>query len=73
MNAFTILYFTSLFFSYFASAELIKKALFNGKDLTGWTVDVPAHDKNSKLPMPFIIRDGNVGKPWKTIWAPFNG
>ena len=67
MNAFTILYFTSLFFSYFASAELIKKALFNGKDLTGWTMDVPAHDKNSKLPMPFIIRDGmlvSLGKPF---------
>jgi hypothetical protein len=67
MNAFIILYFTSLFFTYFASAELKKTALFNGKDLTGWTMDVPAHYKNSKLPVPFIIRDGmlvSLGKPF---------
>ncbi|MEJ7830712.1 MAG: DUF1080 domain-containing protein, partial [Segetibacter sp.] len=33
-------------------------SLFNGKDLTGWHVDVPAMDKDSSLKSPFIIRDG---------------
>ena len=67
MNLFTILFLTILFLSDFVSAELTTHTLFNGKDLTGWTMDVPAHDKNSKLPKPFIIRDGmlvSLGKPF---------
>lgn len=33
-------------------------ALFNGKDLAGWTPDVPKFDKDPTLPPSFIVRDG---------------
>ena len=33
-------------------------SLFNGKDLTGWTPDVPKFDKDPTLPASFIVRDG---------------
>jgi hypothetical protein len=33
-------------------------SLFNGKDLTGWTADVPEKDKNPDAPASFIVRDG---------------
>jgi len=42
------------------------KSLFNGKDLSGWHVDVPDMDKDPNLKSPFIIRDGmlvSMGKP----------
>jgi hypothetical protein len=42
------------------------KSLFNGKDLSGWHVDVPDMDKDPSLKSPFIIRDGmlvSMGKP----------
>jgi hypothetical protein len=41
-------------------------SLFNGKDLSGWHVDVPAMDKDSSARNPFIIRDGllvSLGTP----------
>lgn len=41
-------------------------SLFNGKDLTGWHVDVPAADKDPKVKPSFIVRDGmlvSLGKP----------
>lgn len=41
-------------------------SLFNGKDLTGWHVDVPGMDKDPKLRNPFIIRNGmlvSLGEP----------
>jgi hypothetical protein len=41
-------------------------SLFNGKDLTGWHVDVPAMDNNSNARNPFIVRDGmlvSLGTP----------
>lgn len=40
--------------------------LFNGKDLTGWLVDVPALDDDPNAIRPFIVRDGllvSLGKP----------
>jgi len=37
-----------------ASAE----SLFNGKDLTGWTPDVPSADGKPETPPSFIVRDG---------------
>ena len=40
--------------------------LFNGKDLTGWHIDVPEMDNNPNATNPFIIRDGmfvTLGKP----------
>ena len=36
------------------------KSLFNGKDLTGWHVDVPDMDDNPAVINPFIVRDGNL-------------
>ena len=42
-------------------------SLFNGKDLTGWSMDIPAHDKKPDLPKPFIIRERmlvSLGKPF---------
>lgn len=36
------------------------KNLFNGKDLSGWHIDVPAMDKDSSVKSPFIVRDGNL-------------
>ena len=41
-------------------------SLFNGKDLTGWHVDIPSRDKDPDLKSSFIVRDGmlvSLGKP----------
>ncbi len=41
-------------------------SLFNGKDLTGWHVDVPAMDENPDTINPFIVRNGllvSLGTP----------
>jgi len=41
-------------------------SLFNGKDLSGWHVDVPAMDKDPNARNPFIIRNGllvSLGTP----------
>jgi len=41
-------------------------SLFNGKDLSGWHVDVPEMDTNALAKNPFIIRNGmliSMGKP----------
>ena len=41
-------------------------SLFNGKDLTGWHMDVPALDKDPGGPKPFIVRNGmlvSLGTP----------
>ena len=41
-------------------------SLFNGKDLSGWHVDVPQADKNPDAKATFIVRDGNLvslGRP----------
>lgn len=40
--------------------------LFNGRDLTGWHVDVPVMDNNPDAINPFIVRDGllvSLGTP----------
>jgi hypothetical protein len=40
--------------------------LFNGRDLTGWTADVPQKDTNPAAPDSFIVRNGmlvSLGKP----------
>lgn len=34
--------------------------LFDGKDLAGWHMDVPALDKDPNGPKPFIVRDGKL-------------
>ena len=41
-------------------------SLFNGKDLTGWTPDVPARDTDPNAPPSFLVRNGmlvSMGKP----------
>ncbi|MDD4425907.1 MAG: DUF1080 domain-containing protein, partial [Mariniphaga sp.] len=41
-------------------------SLFNGTDLSGWHVDVPAMDNNPDTLNPFIVRDGmlvSLGTP----------
>lgn len=41
-------------------------SLFNGKDLAGWHVDVPAADKKPDIKPTFIVRDGmlvSLGTP----------
>lgn len=40
------------------SKEYETKSLFNGVDLEGWHVDVPAMDSNPDTINPFIVRDG---------------
>lgn len=40
--------------------------LFNGEDLSGWHMDVPAMDDNPNLEPPFLVRDGrlvSLGEP----------
>lgn len=42
------------------------KSLFNGKDLTGWHMDVPVMDENPDTIKPFIVRDSmlvSLGDP----------
>jgi hypothetical protein len=42
------------------------KNLFNGKDLTGWHIDVPDMDKDANLKSPFLVRNGmlvSLGTP----------
>ncbi|WP_119080584.1 3-keto-disaccharide hydrolase [Chitinophaga alhagiae] len=42
------------------------RSLFNGKDFTGWHIDVPDLEKDSSTPNPFIIRNGmmvSLAKP----------
>lgn len=41
-------------------------SLFNGRDLAGWTMDVPELDAKPDGPKPFIVRDGvlvSLGSP----------
>jgi hypothetical protein len=40
--------------------------LFNGRDLSGWHVDVPAADSNVRVRNPFVVRNGmlvSLGEP----------
>lgn len=43
---------------YAAEREFTK--LFNGLNLAGWHVDVPAIDKDPSISSPFIVRNGNL-------------
>ncbi len=47
-------------------SNLPAQSLFNGKDLAGWHMDVPALDTNAQMQVPFIVRDGmlvSLGTP----------
>ena len=51
-------------FSHLAQGQ--PKDLFNGKDLSGWHIDVPDMDKDPKLKSPFLVRNGllvSLGTP----------
>ncbi|MGK7392976.1 MAG: 3-keto-disaccharide hydrolase [Candidatus Cyclobacteriaceae bacterium M3_2C_046] len=40
--------------------------LFNGEDLTGWHIDVPAMDEDTNVESPFLVRNGmlvSMGTP----------
>ncbi len=48
------------------TATAQSKLLFNGEDLTGWHVDVPAMDTVKSLETPFFVRNGllvSAGEP----------
>lgn len=48
------------------TSEQKTQNLFNGSDLSGWHVDVPAMDSNPDTINPFIVRDGflvSMGTP----------
>ena len=50
----------------FLSSNAQEISLFNGKDLGGWHVDVPAIDKDPQLRNPFIVRENllvSLGEP----------
>ena len=40
------------------STPINAQSLFNGKDLTGWHVDVPRADNNPTIEPSFIVRNG---------------
>ncbi len=42
------------------SAPAQTSSLFNGTDLAGWHVDVPAADTSPRLPSPFAMRNGQL-------------
>ena len=49
-----------------ATSDSKSTSLFNGKDLSGWHVDVPHLDKNPDAEATFIVRDGklvSLGRP----------
>lgn len=48
------------------AVEGAARSLFNGTDLTGWHVDVPARDSSARLRNPFVVREGmlvSLGEP----------
>lgn len=49
-----------------ATAQMQSNSLFNGKDLSGWHVDVPKMDDDPTARNPFIVREGmlvSLGTP----------
>ena len=52
--------------TYSFSSQAQSKSLFNGKDLSGWHIDIPAMDTVPNLRNPFIVRNGmlvSLGTP----------
>lgn len=48
------------------NSEQKPQSLFNGTDLSGWHIDIPAMDSNPDTLNPFIVRDGmlvSLGTP----------
>jgi hypothetical protein len=62
-HIFVSLFVLASFATTMAGDEIL---LFNGKDLAGWTADVPAADKDSSVSPSFVVRNGmlvSLGKP----------
>ncbi|RZK49928.1 MAG: DUF1080 domain-containing protein [Pedobacter sp.] len=62
----TKLFLIGLLLSVLGINSFAQTSLFNGKDLTGWSVDVPDMDTNPNAPNPFIVRNGmlvSLGDP----------
>ncbi|MBC6491839.1 DUF1080 domain-containing protein [Flavihumibacter stibioxidans] len=65
---FQFLFIVSVFTSCQSSSKSRHQSisLFNGKDLSGWHIDVPEMDTNKLAQSPFLVRDGqliSLGKP----------
>lgn len=61
----SILLFALAFYSC-NNSEQKPQSLFNGTDLSGWHIDIPAMDSNPDTLNPFIVRDGmlvSLGTP----------
>jgi len=61
---FSIAAITILLFNSMSQAQSVD--IFNGKDLSGWHLDVPDMDKDPNVKNPFIVRDGvlvSLGTP----------
>lgn len=66
MKARLIIFLIAISFYSCNNSEQKAQSLFNGSDLSGWHVDVPAMDTNADTLMPFIVRDGmlvSLGTP----------
>lgn len=51
---------------FFINSNAQSYSLFNGKDLTGWHIDIPEMDTNALAKNPFIVRNGllvSMGNP----------
>ena len=49
-----------------SSCSAQSRSLFNGRDLSGWHIDIPAMDTNASAINPFIVRNGmlvSLGTP----------
>lgn len=65
-KSFSLMIFTVLWTGVLFSATAQTKSLFNGKDLSGWHVDVPEMDENPDARNPFVVREGmlvSLGTP----------
>ncbi|MBL0740345.1 3-keto-disaccharide hydrolase [Chryseolinea lacunae] len=54
----TLVGVTFMLITAFAVSNAQTRSLFNGKDFTGWHIDVPAMDNNDTTRNPFIVRNG---------------
>ena len=62
----SVLFITATLYSCVTPEPPKPGSLFNGVDLTGWHVDVPAMDQNPDTVNPFIVRDSmlvSLGTP----------
>jgi len=62
----SVLFIVAALYGCFAPEKPKPVSLFNGIDLTGWHVDVPAMDQNPDTINPFIVRDSmlvSLGTP----------